>query len=347
LMEGNSRIRRKTSALASCLFVLAPTSLGLWSSAARADGAATSAAETLFGEARDLAQKGHFAEACPKFEESQRLDPGIGTEFHLAKCWEGLGKTASAWALFLRVASESRAAAQTERASIAADRAKALEPKLSRLQINVAPQEPMPFIMRDDLSVGRASFGVAIAVDPGKHEVVARAPGKLDYKVQLLVPARAETSSVEIPMLGAAPPALAGSATTPGTLRASQAAPRTESFASEAPLSPHDSTGLSLQSGVAIGLGALGLLGLGAGIYGTVDFKKACPTKEACHGPARTQAAHDRTLAYLGWGVGGTGIASALILLLTQGQDDASRTAWQVTPYCTPSACGSAFLRAW
>lgn len=50
--------------------------------------------------ARGLVQKGDWAAACPKFEESERLDPGIGTLYHLADCYEHVGRLATAWGLF-------------------------------------------------------------------------------------------------------------------------------------------------------------------------------------------------------------------------------------------------------
>jgi len=43
-------------------------------------------AQALFDQGKHLAAGGNFQEACSKFEESQRLDPGIGTQFHLASC---------------------------------------------------------------------------------------------------------------------------------------------------------------------------------------------------------------------------------------------------------------------
>src|SRR5260221_11014313 len=59
------------------------------------------AARTLFDEGRKLLADGKYDAACPKLEESQRLDPGTGTLFNLADCWEQIGRTASAWARFL------------------------------------------------------------------------------------------------------------------------------------------------------------------------------------------------------------------------------------------------------
>ena len=52
------------------------------------------AAEALFDEGRNLVAAGKIAEACPKFADSQRLDPSPSTLLNLASCWEKLGRTA-------------------------------------------------------------------------------------------------------------------------------------------------------------------------------------------------------------------------------------------------------------
>ena len=66
------------------------------------------AAQSLFEQAKRLMNEGNYAEACPKLEESQMLDKGMGTQFHLASCYEQIGRTASAWALFVEVAAAAR-----------------------------------------------------------------------------------------------------------------------------------------------------------------------------------------------------------------------------------------------
>jgi len=61
------------------------------------------AAEALFQEGRALLMAGKAEQACPKLEDSQRLDPATGTLMALALCHEQEGKLASAWAAFADV----------------------------------------------------------------------------------------------------------------------------------------------------------------------------------------------------------------------------------------------------
>ena len=55
-------------------------------------------AEAVFEEGMHLIKKGNFAEACPKFELSQRVEPAVGTMLYLAECYENTNRTASSWA---------------------------------------------------------------------------------------------------------------------------------------------------------------------------------------------------------------------------------------------------------
>lgn len=84
-----------------------------------------------------LVKTGNYAEACPKFEESQRQEPSLGTQYYLADRYERSGRTASAWANFAEVADKARMAKETAKARRARARADALEPNRSRLTVDV------------------------------------------------------------------------------------------------------------------------------------------------------------------------------------------------------------------
>src|SRR5262245_559689 len=79
----------------------------------------TTRADALFEEARELMKMGRYAEACPKLEESNRLDPGLGTRMNLADCWDRVGHTAAAHREFLAVAETAAAKGERDRAEVA------------------------------------------------------------------------------------------------------------------------------------------------------------------------------------------------------------------------------------
>lgn len=149
------------------------------STVARAQGA--SSAESLFQEARALTERGQYAEACPKLEKSLELEPAVGTQFNLADCYEHIGRTASAHAMFEEVASIARKAGKFERERSAKERAAALEPKLARARIVVSSAAPGLEVRIDDTLVDRTKWSAAVAVDPGTHRIRASAPGRRPF----------------------------------------------------------------------------------------------------------------------------------------------------------------------
>src|SRR5947207_15885135 len=92
-----------------CVGVLLPTPAH-----AEAGAAQKAAAESLFDDALKAMKSGHFTEACPKLEESERIDPAIGTLLYLGECYEKTGRTASAWATFREAASAAQAQGESE-----------------------------------------------------------------------------------------------------------------------------------------------------------------------------------------------------------------------------------------
>lgn len=158
------------------------------------------AADALYEESGALMKANRFAEACPKLETSQRLDPGIGTLIRLGYCYEQLGRTASAWSAYNEAEGRARKAGD-KRADDAAARGKALEPKLSRLLL--ATQSPIPGleIRRDGKPVDPGLWGSAVPVDPGEHVIEASAPGRQRWATNVQVAAGGASVAVAVPEL--------------------------------------------------------------------------------------------------------------------------------------------------
>ncbi len=240
-----------------------------WPAPAWAQASDAALAESLFREGKRLSTEKKFAEACPKFAESYKLDPGLGTLLNLATCHESEGKPASAWAEFSEAASRAKREGDNDRSSLAEEHMKALEPKLARVSVGLAPGAAVAglVVKFDSRELSSAALGVQFPVDPGKHQVEASAPGKQSYTQTFDTPSVPTTLAVTVPVLqDAAPvpaPAAVASAATPVS-------------AAPAPVGSGNShTGL-IVSGVATGVFAVGAVVTGV-LYSSKrsDFNKA------------------------------------------------------------------------
>jgi hypothetical protein len=144
------------------------------------------AAEALFQAGRKAYDVGSYAEACRKFSESQRLDPGAGTLINLAACREKTQELSLAWEAWQEAL---RALPQgDERRPEVEHRAKTLDARLPRLVVVLAPNAPTDArITRDGVLLGSAALGVPIPVDPGKHTVEVNAAGRASKRYQITI----------------------------------------------------------------------------------------------------------------------------------------------------------------
>jgi hypothetical protein len=206
-------------------------------------------AEVLFREATELAAKGQHAQACERFEASQRYDAALGTILHLADCYDRVGRSASAWVWFVEARDQARASNQNEREQIASRRAADLERRLSTIRIDVAPEARLPglTVEMNGAAVPASSFGVPIPVDPGRSYLLARAPGYSTWTQVLYLEPGPERRTVDLPPLSRAAPNRNSSE---GTARARSGPPRWVGFA--------------LGGGGLLGLGAATVLGIRA-----------------------------------------------------------------------------------
>src|SRR5271155_139017 len=63
---------------------------------AQTSSAASAQAAELFEQGRALIARQDYRAACPKFAESDRLEPKVGTRLNLADCEEHLGQIVAA-----------------------------------------------------------------------------------------------------------------------------------------------------------------------------------------------------------------------------------------------------------
>lgn len=311
-------------------------------------GGNEAAAEALFGEAKKLVAQGKYAEACPKFAESNRLDRGAGTLIHLGNCYEKNKQTASAWATYKEAASAAQALGRKDWEKLASQRASALEPKLARLTIKVDRANEKIEVSRDGTSVSPASFGVPIPVDVGQHSVEATAAGHKPFTTTATVSKDGESVEVSIPKLEP-------EAATP-------AAVATTSTATPSPAPPGADTDKSDGSGqrtLGFVIGGIGVAGLAAGaVTGLMamgkssDAKAACPNDGSCASRDAVDASESAktlglvsTIAFV---AGGVGLAAGATLVFTapkEGEADAKKMGLaparvRIAPNAGPAGAG-------
>ncbi len=176
----------------------------LWTSFAIAgpSPADRAAAEALFEQGIALMEQGKASEACPKFEASQKLDPGVGTLLYLADCYESAGRTASAWATFLQASYAANDAGQDDRRELAEQNAERIRPTLSKLVVVVADKEMAGLTLKNDnQQLNKATWGTEMPVDPGEHQLVAEADGKKPWSKNVIIPTGPGTTTVDVPLL--------------------------------------------------------------------------------------------------------------------------------------------------
>jgi hypothetical protein len=307
--------------------------LGL-ASPARADNAA--AANALFDEGKRLMQAGRYAEACTKFADSQRLDPGVGTILNLASCYEKNGQTASAWSAYRAAAAAARDKGQSAREKAARESVARLEPELLKVIVTVTPQPDADTltVTLDGTAIPPGLRGIPTPVDVGNHRLEASGAGRKPWSIAFTV-SNAATTPVLVPVLDTAP------VQTP-TDSAKAPAP-------ERPAGVEPRDGKS-QRTVAVIVGGVGLVGVGIGsafgLMAKASNSKAdpeCSTSDHCTdaGKAYINTAHSQAIvATVAFSIGGAGLLGGAILWLTAPRAKERGAAVAVVPTVGPDGAG-------
>ena len=160
-----------------------------------------SQADKLFDEGAALMKDNKYSEACPKFEQSNKLDPQVGGFLWLADCYERNGQTASAYKTYKdaqKMAIEKKDKQQRDK--VAQKHIATLEAHLTKLTI-LAPSENKPDgleVSRDGEKLGASDLGLAVPVDPGMHTVTANAPHFKTWEKKIEVSGDGNTVTVSV-----------------------------------------------------------------------------------------------------------------------------------------------------
>ncbi len=266
-----------------------------------------------------LAQDGKCEEAIPHFVESLRLDAKAITLINLASCEEKTAKLADALGHWV----DARARAQAEGNNAIVDeaekRAKALEPRLPKLTLALADASKNADVevVRDGVTLGAASMGVALPVNPGAHTLVVRAKDHEDA-TQTITIAEGESKVVSLKLGGPKKAIAAATATAPAATEGGGTSPL-----------------------VYVGFGtAIAGVAVGA-ITGVLAFGKAstakteCPNVNDCSSKGTDAVDSGRTLgtiATIGFIVGGVGAAVGVYGLVWGKPETSASVAVSVGP---------------
>jgi tetratricopeptide (TPR) repeat protein len=143
-------------------------------------------AEALFAQGKKAMTQKSFEAACKAFEDSQRIEPLIGTQMNIGLCYEQWGKMEFAHRAF-RKAQRMAQVANDTRAPKIGDRAAAMEPSLALLQVRISDD-----IKKSDLAVSvddEELIGELLVTDiafaPGEHTLSYQIKNQPAVKIAL------------------------------------------------------------------------------------------------------------------------------------------------------------------
>ena len=135
-----------------------------------ADAGDKDKADVLFKQGKKLLGEKRYADACQAFEESNKLDPGIGVEANVALCYEEWGKLARAYRAYAKAEEMAKGSGDTNRASKLHERLAGIEPQVPKLTVKLPAGANAPQKMTlDGATLDATELGKPQLVDPGPH----------------------------------------------------------------------------------------------------------------------------------------------------------------------------------
>ncbi|XXY53444.1 hypothetical protein WME91_20135 [Sorangium sp. So ce269] len=277
-------------------------------------------ARMLFVQGAQLARQGRWEEARALYARSLEIKPAPLTRYSLGVAQKESGHLVDALASFRAFLAEPTTSTTAPYIGPAREAVAALEGRVGRATIAVRPGKVDGLTLAVDGEPLRVAPGQVVELDPGAHELVARAPGFRAAAARFTVGAGA---SVEVPITLAPVTAAAARASAAGGL---------PPVADSSDASPSRTLPI-----VVMGVG--GAFVTGGAVLGLSGLKQA--------GSARTSGGSDASAArakgIIGDVLGGVGIATVgigLYLLLNSDPAPSAPRSGSVGPWVSASGAG-------
>jgi hypothetical protein len=276
-------------------------------------------AQAMFTEARDLYQNKKFDTALAGFEKALAASGSPNARLYVARCLRELGRLGEAYTQLINARTEAAARAAeaphyvTTR-DVAAEELRALEPRVAKLVVTVPASVTGASVTIDGKPVGEDRLGEALALDPGRHELVATAPGREPVRSTLVL-AAGRTKNVPVFVTGPGP---VGPGPGPGP-------------------GPDGDDGSSLRT-TSFVIGGIGIAGIAVGaVFGGLAIASKGDVEDNCDELAcnaqGVEAADDGNMfgniSTAGLVIGGVALATGVTLLLLSGNDESDAQAWR------------------
>ncbi len=302
----------KGARFARTLFLASACSLGFVASSKPASAEISAAdlesARELYKQGKELRAAGDLKGALEKFKQGHALGQTPVTGLELGRAHMDLAQLLEAREVFLSIArlpvqpdeGEKSAGARTEAAQLAEQ----LRPRIPTLTVKVlgAPAGSPPVVTVDGATIPAAAVGAPRKLNPGSHEVTAKAAGGPEEHATIELK---EGESKELPLTLKAPVAGAGD---------------------PLPAKPEEKGPTKTNALVYVGFG-VGAVGVVAGsVTGILALGKASKVDTACHqttncpASAKSDVTSGRTLgtiSTISFIVGGVGALVGVYGLLT------------------------------
>lgn len=258
------------------------------------------AARTAFSEGASFAAQKSWSAACDRYALSLKLHPAALTLYSLGVAQREAGRLVAARESFRSFLSEPVTPSTQAFTGPARSAVEELRARVASLTLVLSPSPPPGAVVTiDGVVIPRGSAADPRAVDPGAHEIVAIAPGRVETRAHVTLP---EGGSATLTLVLRASPGPVASGPVASAVPLAGPVARREPWPTALPFALLGGGGAALGGGIALGL---------AGLAGA---RKAV----SAQGPAASEA---RALGIAGDVVASVGVAAAgvgLVLLIVQ-----------------------------